>query len=69
MNPCALNGPWIVYVAPLDVSWLPPCLAAVGWLARVQLDARRGGYRLRLLNAPPPLRDLLALVGLSELLL
>jgi hypothetical protein len=57
-----------VYVTVLDVSWLPACLAAIEWLARLQLAARRGGYRLRLLNPSPELRELVAFLGLSDLL-
>jgi len=57
-----------VYVAPLDASRLPASFAAVGVIARLQLDARRHGYRLRLLNASPRLRELVGLAGLAELL-
>jgi ABC-type transporter Mla MlaB component len=37
-------------------------------LARLALAARRVGFRVRLENAPPDLRDLLALVGLADVL-
>jgi ABC-type transporter Mla MlaB component len=37
-------------------------------LARVQLTARRLGRRVRLLDPPPELRDLLRFVGLDEAL-
>ncbi len=57
-----------MYVTPLDVSRLPASLAAVEWIARTQLAARRGGYRVRLLNASPELRGLVGLLGLAELL-
>ncbi len=55
-------------MAPLDASRLPASLEAVGLVARLQLEARRSGYRLRLLNASPRLRELVDLVGLAELL-
>jgi anti-anti-sigma regulatory factor len=37
-------------------------------LARLQLTARRLGRRVRLLDAPPELRDLLRFVGLDDAL-
>jgi anti-anti-sigma regulatory factor len=37
-------------------------------LARLQLTAQRSGRRVRLRNASPALRDLLALVGLCDVL-
>ena len=45
-----------------------PDLALVDALARLQLDARRRGGRLRLRNATEELRGLLELVGLADVL-
>ena len=45
-----------------------PDLALVDALARLQLDARRRGGRLRLRNATDELRGLLELVGLADVL-
>ena len=54
---------WVV----CDVSALTePDAATVEALARLQLTARRLGCRIRLRGACPRLRDLLALVGLAE---
>jgi anti-anti-sigma regulatory factor len=47
----------------LDVDAL-----TVDALARLQLTAQRSGRRVRLRNASPALRDLLALVGLCDVL-
>ncbi len=44
-------------------------LAVVDSLARLQLAARRRGWRIRLQNPDQPLRQLLELVGLGALLL
>ncbi|MEU7020223.1 STAS domain-containing protein [Streptomyces sp. NPDC046203] len=43
-------------------------LAAVDAVARLRLAARRGGHRLLFRGAGPELRDVLALVGLGDLL-
>ena len=45
-----------------------PDLATVDGLARLALDARRAGCRIRLRHACPELRNLLALAGLAEIL-
>jgi ABC-type transporter Mla MlaB component len=45
-----------------------PDALTVHALARLQLTARRLGRRVRLLHAPPELRDLLRFVGLDEAL-
>ena len=44
-------------------------LATVDALARAALNARRAGMRLRVVNAPPELRELIAFAGLEEVLL
>ena len=54
-------------VVPCDVrSVARPDAAAIEALARLQLIARRRGRRIGLRNASPELRELLALVGLSD---
>jgi anti-anti-sigma regulatory factor len=45
-----------------------PDLAMVDVLARLQLAARRRGLQLRLRRAPPELRELIQLVGLTDVL-
>jgi anti-anti-sigma regulatory factor len=44
-------------------------LATVGALARAALNARRAGARLRVVNAPPDLRELIVFAGLADVLL
>jgi hypothetical protein len=51
-----------------DVSALPPDVASVCALARLQLNARRGGVRVRLCHGSAELQDLLAFVGLDDVL-
>jgi STAS domain len=41
-------------------------LGLVDVLMRMALEARRGGYRVRIEGAPPELRGLLELVGLAD---
>jgi ABC-type transporter Mla MlaB component len=54
-------------VVPCDVrSVTNPDATTIDALARLQLGARRRGRRIGLLDASPELRELLALVGLSE---
>ena len=45
-----------------------PDAGTVEALARARLTARRLGWELRLVNAHPDLRDLIELMGLSEVL-
>jgi anti-anti-sigma regulatory factor len=47
---------------------MPPDLATIEALARLQLAARRAGIELRLRNVSAELRELLALVGLDDAL-
>ena len=52
-----------------DASQLAaPDVATVDALARLQLGVRRRGARVRLLDASPELRQLIALMGLSEVM-
>jgi anti-anti-sigma regulatory factor len=44
-------------------------LATVGALARAAMNTRRTGARLRAVNVPPELRNLIALAGLTGVLL
>jgi anti-anti-sigma regulatory factor len=49
-------------------SLAAPDLGSVGALARLQLEARRVGLELRLRSASPELRELIAFVGLDDVL-
>jgi anti-anti-sigma regulatory factor len=52
-----------------DVSGVErPDALTIHALARLQLTARRLGRRVRLLDAPPALRDLLRFAGLDDVL-
>ncbi len=55
---------WVV----CDVGALPPDAASVDALARLQLSARRLGLDVGLGNASDELLELIALVGLREVL-
>jgi anti-anti-sigma regulatory factor len=52
-----------------NVAGLPPDAVTVDALARLQLAARRHGCRVRLANASPELRELVAFMGLEKVLL
>ena len=52
----------------VDARGMDPDLRTVETLARLQLAARRSGASIRLRDACPMLRDLLAWSGLAELL-
>lgn len=52
----------------LDVGSIAADLGTVGSLARLQLEARRLGLDLELRSASPELLDLIAFVGLEEVL-
>jgi ABC-type transporter Mla MlaB component len=51
-----------------DVGGVDPDAVTVEALARLQLAARRHGCRVRLRNASPGLRDLVAFMGLRDVL-
>ena len=55
-------------VVDWDVAGLPADVATVETLARLQLAGRRHGYTLRLRNAQTELVDLIALLGLRDVL-
>ena len=51
-----------------DVDGVEPDAVTVDALARLQLAAQRRGCRIRLENASPELRELVELLGLTEVL-
>ena len=55
-------------VVDWDVAGLPADVATVETLARFELAGRRHGYTLRLRNAPAELVELVALLGLGDVL-
>jgi ABC-type transporter Mla MlaB component len=55
-------------VVRCDVSGVEPDAVAIDALARLQLLARRRGCRVRLCNASAALLDLVAFMGLSNVL-
>ena len=65
---CALlhaSGPG---VRRCDVTGVPPDAITVDALARLQLAARRLGCQVRLANASDELRELIAFMGLRDVL-
>ena len=65
---CALLRGSGAAVALCDVAGVEPDAVTVDALARLQLAAGRLGCRVRLLNVSPELRQLLAFMGLSNVL-
>jgi len=65
---CALLRGSGAPVALIDVASVAPDVVTVEALARLQLAARRSGCTVRLRGATPALRELLAFMGLSEVL-
>jgi ABC-type transporter Mla MlaB component len=65
---CALLGESGAAIALCDVSGVEPDAVTVDALARLQLGAKRHGCRVRLLNASPELRELVAFMGLEDVL-
>jgi ABC-type transporter Mla MlaB component len=59
------NGPGVVRC---DVRGVEPDAATVEALARLQLAARRLGREVRLANASAELRELIAFMGLCDVL-
>jgi ABC-type transporter Mla MlaB component len=55
-------------LALCDVSGVEPDAVTIDALARLQLGARRHGCRVRLRNASSELRELVAFMGLDEVL-
>ena len=54
--------------ATCDVEGIVPDAVTVDALAKLQLAARRRGCRITLENASPELRELVAFMGLTEVL-
>ena len=55
-------------VALCDVTGVEPSAGAIDALGRLQLAARRHGCRVRLRNASPELLELVAFMGLRDVL-
>jgi ABC-type transporter Mla MlaB component len=66
---CSLLGATDAAVAVCDVSGVAADAVAVDALARLQLAARRHGCRIRLEHTSAELRDLIAFMGLADVLL
>ena len=58
-----------LYHVDCDVGQCRADLATASALGRAQLNARRLGHRLRVVNASPELQELLAFLGLADVLL
>jgi predicted lactoylglutathione lyase len=65
---CGLLEATAPEIAVCDVRGVDPDAVTVDALARLQLAARRHGCRVRLRNASGPLLDLVALMGLTDVL-
>ena len=65
---CALLAGSAASVALCDVRGVDPDAATVDALARLQLAARRHGCQVRLRHASSELRELVAFMGLSDVL-
>jgi ABC-type transporter Mla MlaB component len=65
---CALFASMHPDVALCDVAGVEPDAVTVDALARLQLAARRTGCQVRLRNASPALLDLVAFMGLEDVL-
>ena len=66
---CALFAEGGVELALCDVHGVPPDAVTVDALARLQLAARRTGCKVRLRGASPELSELVAFMGLEDVLL
>jgi ABC-type transporter Mla MlaB component len=55
-------------VAWCDVAEVPPDAVTVDALARLQVAAQRTGCSIRLRNASPELRELVAFMGLGDVI-
>ena len=65
---CALLTSAGASLAFCDVQGVPADAVTVDALARLQVGARRTGCRVRLRNASPELLELVAFMGLSDVL-
>ena len=66
---CSLLGESCARVAYCDVADVEPDAVCVDALARLQLGAKSHGCQVRLRNATPALRQLVAFMGLADVLL
>jgi ABC-type transporter Mla MlaB component len=65
---CALLAGCTADVVLCDVAGVPADAVTVDALARLQLGARRHGRRVRLVDASTELRELVAFMGLENVL-
>jgi len=65
---CALLGESGAEVAFCDVAGVEPDAVTVDALAKLQLGAKRYGCRVRLRHASAELRELVAFMGLTDVL-
>jgi ABC-type transporter Mla MlaB component len=65
---CALLSESGTSLVLCDVSGVEPSVVTVDALARLQLGAQRNGCRIRLRNASSGLRELVAFMGLVDVL-
>jgi ABC-type transporter Mla MlaB component len=65
---CAVFSQSGAEIALCDVREVPCDAVTIDALARLQLAARRAGCRVRLRGASPELRDLVAFMGLEDVL-
>jgi ABC-type transporter Mla MlaB component len=65
---CALLGSSRAEVAYCDVQGVEPNAVVVEALCRLQVGARRRGCQVQLRNASPELLDLVAFMGLCDVL-
>jgi ABC-type transporter Mla MlaB component len=65
---CALLADTGATTAVCDVAGVPVDAVTVDALARLQLAAKRRGCRIRLLHSSPSLRELVAFMGLEDVL-
>jgi len=66
---CALLSGQRGYLVFCDVAGVPADAGSIDALARLQLAASRNGCRVRLRNASAELLDVVALMGLADVLL
>jgi len=65
---CALLAESRAGLALVDVAGIEPDAVCVDALARLQLGAKHHGCQVRLRNATPGLRELVAFMGLADVL-
>jgi ABC-type transporter Mla MlaB component len=65
---CTILGSRSADVVHCEVASVQPDAVTVDALARLQLAARRSRCRIRLLNASRELRELVAFIGLEDVL-